>query len=82
MGSGFTFKPAEVKPFVEAVRAAVKVYNERPRTWRQVQLQGMWRDYSWGRAAAQYDTVLQGMMHPEKVAAGAKAAGAVAVAAK
>jgi glycogen synthase len=74
-GCGWTFEPAEVEPFVTAVGSAVRVFEEEPDVWRQVQQQGMRRDFGWAKAALQYESVLKDLV-AAKLAQQAEAAAA------
>jgi glycogen synthase len=73
-GCGWSFEPAEVEPLVAAVKAAVRVYEEQPEVWRQVQQQGMRCDFGWAKAAMQYEAVLRGLVAAQQEAEAAKAA--------
>lgn len=61
-GTGWTFAPAEVEPMVAALSTAVELYREQPERWRALQLRGMAADFSWERAAQQYEVVLSEAM--------------------
>lgn len=42
---------------MDAVTAAIGVYELQPERWRAIQLAGMAKDFSWSRAARQYEVV-------------------------
>ncbi|MEO8165920.1 MAG: glycogen synthase GlgA, partial [Betaproteobacteria bacterium] len=51
--SGFVFTPLNADTMLANCRRAVEVYNDQ-RTWRQLQKNGMQRDFSWEARARQY----------------------------
>jgi starch synthase len=51
-----TFGPHEPAHLVEAVRAALALYADRPR-FRRMQRLGMKAEFSWTEAAAQYEAM-------------------------
>jgi len=51
--TGFLFERAESAALVAAVRRALAAYADRAR-WKQLQLAGMTRDFSWTAAARRY----------------------------
>jgi starch synthase len=53
-GTGFKFGPYEADAMLEAVGRALKAHAD-PAQWRGLMLRGMGQDYSWERAAAQYE---------------------------
>ncbi|KXZ41848.1 hypothetical protein GPECTOR_263g678 [Gonium pectorale] len=59
VGTGWTFAPATEEALLEAVGAALTVYEHHPDKWRAIQVAGMRRDFSWGRAAAQWEAVME-----------------------
>ena len=52
-GTGFLFQHADGTGLLWAIDAALAAYEERP-AWRQLQHNGMARDFSWDRSAAEY----------------------------
>jgi len=80
-GTGWTFAPATIDAFTDSVLAAVHLYSEEPKEWRALQQRCMGRDFSWGAAARQYETVFAEVMGREQEDMGklnAKAAAAIA----
>lgn len=57
-GTGFKFAPYTGSAFLESLRDALSVY-ERPRYWRQLMKNGMAKDFSWDRSAAEYEVLFQ-----------------------
>jgi starch synthase len=51
--TGFTFSPLTDLELLEACKRAAELFRSR-RGWRQLQKNGMARDYSWGSAAEHY----------------------------
>ncbi|GLC74455.1 hypothetical protein PLESTF_001514700 [Pleodorina starrii] len=60
-GTGWTFSPATAEAMLDAVTAALAVYEHLPDKWRRIQVAGMRRDWSWSRAARQWEAVLEGV---------------------
>ncbi|QDX82333.1 starch synthase [Denitratisoma sp. DHT3] len=56
--SGFVFQAAEASAFLDCVRRAVAAWHDR-RLWRQLQINGMTRDWSWQAPARAYHTLYQ-----------------------
>jgi len=52
-GTGFKFQAYEPAPLLAAIREALAIYSDA-KAWRQVQLNGMAKDYSWQTSAAEY----------------------------
>ncbi len=57
--TGFTFWDLYPEALLKTVRWALKVYRERPEDYRQLQLNGMSRDFSWDRTAADYEKMYE-----------------------
>ncbi|MGE3845112.1 MAG: glycogen synthase GlgA [Vicinamibacterales bacterium] len=55
-GTGFTFAEASSKAFLDALKAALTVFADRP-VWQRLQRAGMNRDFSWAPAARSYEDV-------------------------
>ncbi len=53
-GTGFKFEPYDGLSLLAAIREALAVYRNAPAAWRQIQLNGMARDFSWQVSAAEY----------------------------
>jgi starch synthase len=51
--TGFVFAPASGAALLDAARRAVSLYQDK-RAWRQVQKNGMARDFSWDSSAERY----------------------------
>jgi starch synthase len=52
--TGFVFRDMAAPAFLDCTLRAVRLYREDPRAWRQIQVNGMGRDFSWGKSAAAY----------------------------
>lgn len=52
-GTGFKFEPYQGQALLASVREALGVFADC-KTWRQLQLNGMRKDYSWKSSAAEY----------------------------
>jgi starch synthase len=52
-GTGFKFQAYEGDALLAAIREALAVYSDA-KAWRQVQLNGMGKDFSWQTSAAEY----------------------------
>jgi len=74
-GSGFFFWRADSAELEVALRDALRLYREDRESWRALQVNGMARDFSWRRPAAEYARVY-------REALGQKAPGARALAAR
>jgi starch synthase len=55
-GDGFQFTPYSAPSLVEAVNRGVTLFK-RKATWQSIMARGMSRDFSWDRAAAEYEAV-------------------------
>ena len=53
-GTGFKFESYDGPSLLAAIREAVAVFRNEPAAWRQIQLNGMARDFSWQASAAEY----------------------------
>jgi starch synthase len=51
--TGFLFEPATSPALIEAARRAAALFRDKKK-WRQMQLKGMGRDFSWEPAAGEY----------------------------
>lgn len=65
--TGFIFEKAHVQSLSAGIRAALRVYPDQER-WKQLQLAGMSRDFSWGNSATQYFALYQSLVR-ETIAA-------------
>ncbi len=64
-GTGFKFWDYRAHSMLETIRWALKTYAH-PDAWRQLMLNGMAQNYSWPRAAEQYDRIyhhVRGLRH-------------------
>jgi starch synthase len=52
-GTGFKFQGYEAAALLAVIREALNVYADA-KSWRQVQLNGMAKDYSWQTSAGEY----------------------------
>jgi starch synthase len=53
-GTGFKFQAYDAASLLGALREALSVFRNGPAAWRQIQLNGMSRDFSWQVSAAEY----------------------------
>jgi starch synthase len=60
-GTGFLFGEYHPAAMVTALRSALEAYRQR-RAWRRLQINGMRKDFSWERSAAEYVKVYKGVM--------------------
>jgi starch synthase len=60
-GTGFLFSDYHPAAMMNALRQALQVYGQS-RAWRRLQLNGMKKDFSWERSAAEYVKVYKGVM--------------------
>jgi starch synthase len=51
--TGFVFRAATVEAFLAAVQRALALFA-RPRSWQQLQKNGMEQDFSWAQSAGRY----------------------------
>jgi len=56
-GTGFLFSPANGGAMMWALNSALRVYREHPQRWRELMLNGMRQDWSWGTAATRYEQI-------------------------
>ncbi len=52
--TGFVFKEFSSESLQKALQRALDVYYKKPRQWRQLQINGMKRDFSWDKSAEEY----------------------------
>lgn len=62
--SGFMFHGANAASLMEAVQRAVTAYHDK-KTWRALQLNGMAKDFSWGKSAAAYRDIYARLIRHE-----------------
>ncbi len=53
-GSGFSFTEFKSEELWKTIKRALKYFNDKP-TWRQIQINGMRKDFSWKKSAKKYD---------------------------
>ncbi|MGQ0736482.1 MAG: glycogen synthase GlgA [Acidobacteriota bacterium] len=53
-GTGFVFSDYDPTALMDALRRALDVFRHQPRIWRRLQTNGMKKDFSWDRSAADY----------------------------
>lgn len=52
--TGFVFKEYDKGKFWEAIKSALNVYANDKKKWRQLQINGMKKDFSWTKSAKKY----------------------------
>jgi starch synthase len=52
--TGFLFDKYDGKSFWKALERAIGVYKKHPAKWRELQVNGMAKDFSWNRSAHKY----------------------------
>ncbi len=58
-GTGWAFSPLTTDAFIQSIRYALDTYRDHPVPWRQLQRNGMKQDFSWNKAAAEYESVYE-----------------------
>jgi starch synthase len=53
-GTGFKFQAYDGAALLGAVRRALGIFCNEPATWRQIQMNGMAKDFSWQASAVEY----------------------------
>ena len=61
--TGFVFEPMTRTGFLGAVHRAVAAYHDK-KTWRQIQKNGMARDFSWDVSAQRYIELYESLLRP------------------
>ncbi len=59
--TGFVFQEPKPKPLADALRAAMKIYEDRV-AWRMLQQNGMEQDFSWAKSARKYLELYQSLI--------------------
>jgi starch synthase len=59
--TGFVFKEPKVRAFGDAIRLALKTYQDRV-AWQVIQRAGMEQDFSWARSAQKYLVLYQNLI--------------------
>ncbi|MFO0925533.1 MAG: glycogen synthase GlgA [Gemmataceae bacterium] len=65
--TGFRFAAYNADALWEAVQRALGLLRTRPEVWRQVMRNGMQKDWSWDRSAAEYEVLFQRMVARDRV---------------
>ena len=69
--TGFAFEKYEPKAFWKAIERALRTYRKEKELWRQMQVHGMKKDFSWNHSAVEYaelyEKVLAGVGHEKKL---------------
>jgi len=63
-GTGFKFADYSPEALFACLREALTAYKDQ-KAWRQLMLNGMWKDFSWSSSAKQYARIYQ-MLEKEK----------------
>lgn len=63
--TGFLFTPATPQAFAQALERALNVYQDRE-AWRELQRNGMARDYSWETSAREYLILYRKLMEEKR----------------
>jgi len=58
-GTGWAFSPLTAEAFVQAIQFALETWHHHPLSWRQLQRNGMQKDFTWARAAEEYEAVYE-----------------------
>ncbi|KAK3268497.1 hypothetical protein CYMTET_23005, partial [Cymbomonas tetramitiformis] len=61
-GTGLTFSPATADAMSGALFSAVDTYKHNRESWEGIMDRGMAQDFSWDRAASQWEQVFQWAM--------------------
>lgn len=61
--TGFTFEKYDAKAFWKALDRALHMYRKNKTQWRELQINGMKRDFSWDRPAVQYAEVYEKILN-------------------
>jgi starch synthase len=65
--TGFTFEQFDGEAFWKSIERALRVYRNDKPLWRQMQINGMKKDFSWDRSALQYAQVYEKVLKAPKV---------------
>ena len=65
-GTGFLFSDYHPGALWDALQRALSVYRTQPKAWRRLQVNGMKKDFSWDRSAAEYVKVYKRVMSARK----------------
>ena len=53
-GTGFLFSDYDADGLWDALQRALHLYRTQPKTWHRLQVNGMKKNFSWDRSAAEY----------------------------
>ncbi len=53
-GTGFVFSDFETEDLLKAVKDAIKIFTEDPKTWQKIMKKGMKADFSWQKSTKKY----------------------------
>jgi starch synthase len=53
-GTGFLFSDYSPTALWDALQRAIDTYRTQPKKWQRLQVNGMKKDFSWDRSAAEY----------------------------
>ncbi|KAJ7530388.1 hypothetical protein O6H91_14G002400 [Diphasiastrum complanatum] len=62
VGTGWTFSPLSKEPLMQTLWTAIATYRHHKSAWMGIMKRGMSRDFSWDRAALQYERVFEWAM--------------------
>ncbi len=51
---GFSFKPYRANELIKTLEKAVQLYYDSPKKWKELQISGMNKDFSWNKSAKEY----------------------------
>lgn len=58
-GTGWTFSPLSKDTMLAALRVAIRTYREHKPSWERLMKRGMEKDYTWDKAALEYEQVFK-----------------------
>ncbi|XP_058095886.1 soluble starch synthase 1, chloroplastic/amyloplastic [Magnolia sinica] len=58
-GTGWTFSPLTMESMLVALQVAIQTYREHKSSWEGLMKRGMTREYTWDKAAVQYEQVFE-----------------------
>ncbi|RVW88995.1 Starch synthase 1, chloroplastic/amyloplastic [Vitis vinifera] len=58
-GTGWTFSPLSKDTMLAALRVATRTYREHKPSWERLMKRGMEKDYTWDKAALEYEQVFK-----------------------
>ncbi len=63
-GTGFLFSDYQPAALWDSLQRALQLYREQPQRWRRLQINGMKRNFSWERSAAEYVRLYRQVVPP------------------